>query len=311
MFIKKIKNNISNIRIDIFLKKKIKKSRNCIKKIIKKKKIYINKILCKKPSKKIKINDIIYIKKIKKKIIKYPPNKNISLNKVYEDKYILVINKNNNIVTHPGCGHINDTIMNKLIFNYPIINKQLPRCGIIHRLDKNTTGLIIIAKKKNIYKSLINDMKKRKITRIYKAIVLGKIKKNGIINQPISRNKFKRTKMEINKNGKKAITLFKIIEQYNICTLLKIKLKTGRTHQIRLHMNYLNHPIVGEKIYTNKKIINKIKKKKKYNFLLNFNRQALHASKIIFTHPKKKKIVINSNIPNDIYDLIFNLRNIN
>ncbi len=311
MCIKKIKNNISNIRIDIFLKKKINQSRNNIKKIIKKKKIYINKILCKKPGKKLKINDVIHIKKIEKKIIKYNPNKKIPLNKVYEDKYILIINKKNNIVTHPGYGHINDTIMNKLIFSYPIINKQLPRCGLIHRLDKNTTGLIIIAKKKNIYESLINDMKKRKITRIYKAIVLGKIKKNGIINKPISRNKFKRTTMSINKKGKKAITLFKIIEQFNVCTLLKIKLKTGRTHQIRLHMNYLNHPIVGEKIYTKKKIINKIKKIKKYNFLLNFNRQALHASKIIFKHPKKKKIVINSNIPNDIYDLIFNLRNIN
>ncbi len=307
----KIKKNIKNIRLDIFLTKFIKKfSRNKIIKVIKKGYIYINNIVIFKPNKKIKHKDIILIKKINIKKNIYLPNKKISINKVYEDKYILIINKKKNLIVHPGFGHINDTLMNKLMYIYPNIYKNIPRCGIIHRLDKNTTGLLIIAKKKNIYNLLISNLKKKKIIRIYKAIVFGNIKYKGKINKPISRNKYKRTIMSINKYGKKAITNFKIIENFNFCTYLNIKIETGRTHQIRVHMNYINHPIIGENIYTKKNIIEKFKIPLNIKKTIkNFKNQALHASTLKFNHPyKKNKIIINIPLPKNMLNLIFKLR---
>ncbi len=306
----KIKNNILNKRIDIILKKEIKNiSRNKIQKIIKKKKVFVNNKIIKKPNTKIKLGDIILIKKIKTKLV-YLPNKNIKLNKVYEDKNILIINKKNNIIVHPGSGNTQNTLMNTLMYYYPKTYQKVPRCGIIHRLDKNTTGLLIIAKDIKTYNKLINYMKNKKIFRSYITLVWGTIKNNGFINQPISRHKYQRKIMSINKNGKKSITHFQIIEKFPFCTLLKINLETGRTHQIRVHMNYINHPIIGENIYTRKNIFknfsipNIIKKK-----FLNFKRQALHAYSLKFIHPQKKnKIIINTYLPQDIWDLIFECR---
>ncbi len=306
----KIKYKTSNKRIDIILKKKIKNiSRNKIQKIIKNKKILINNKIIKKPSTKTKLGDIIVIQKIKNNI-KYKANNNIKLNKIYEDKNILIINKKKNIVIHPGSGNIQNTLMNTLMYHYPITYKKVPRCGIIHRLDKNTTGLLIIAKDINTYKKLIIYMKKKKIYRSYIALVWGKIKSDGLINKPILRHKFQRKIMSVNKNGKNSLTHFKIIEYFSFCTLLKINLETGRTHQIRVHMNYINHPIIGEKIYTRKNIFknfiipNTIKKK-----IYNLKRQALHAYSLKFIHPNnKKKIIINCNLPQDIWDLIFECR---
>ncbi len=300
----------SNIRIDIFIKKKIKNvSRNKIQKFIKKKGILINNKIIKKSNYKTKLNDLIIIINIKKKII-YKSNNNIILNKIYEDNNILIINKQNNIIVHPGCGNKNNTLMNALMYYYPIIYKNVPRCGIIHRLDKNTTGLLIIAKDIKTYEKLINNMKKKKIFKSYITLVWGKVKSNGIINKPILRHKYQRKIMSINKNGKKAITHFKIIEKYSFCTLLKINLETGRTHQIRVHMNYIKHPIIGEKIYTRKNIskqfnIPKIIKKK----ICNFKRQALHAHSLRFKHPNnKKKITLYSHLPKDLWNLIFKCR---
>ncbi len=306
-----IKNKYFNKRIDIFLSKKIKKySRNKIQKLIKNKKIYLNNKIVKKNNTKIFSKDIIKIIIKKKKYI-YKKNKNIKINKIYEDKYLLIINKKKNTIVHPGAGHLNDTLINKLIYLYPNIYNKLPRWGIIHRLDKDTTGLLIIAKKINSYIKLIKKIKKRKIIRIYKTLVYGNdIKNLDTIKTYIKRNKYNRKIMSIGKNGKKAITHFRVLEKFNFFTLLEIKLETGRTHQIRLHMNYINHPIVGEKIYTTKKIINnkKISKLIK-NKIIKLNRQALHATTLIFKHPiNKNKIVINCHLPEDILDIIFWLR---
>ncbi len=310
-----IKNKYFNKRIDIFLSNKIKNfSRNKIQKLIKNKKIYLNNKIINKNNTKIYPKDIIKIF-IKKNKNKYLINKNIKINIIYEDKYLLIINKNKNIVVHPGIGHLNDTLMNKIMYLYPN-NKNIPRYGIIHRLDKNTTGLLIIAKEINSYKILIKKLKKKKIIRIYKTLVNNNninnsLKNFGIIKNYINRNKYNRKIMSITKkNGKKAITYFRIIEKFNFFTLLEIKLDTGRTHQIRVHMNYINNPIVGEKIYTKKRILNKKKisklLKKKIKKL---NRQALHATTLIFKHPiNKNKIVINSQLPEDILDIIFLLR---
>ncbi len=311
MIIKKIINSIKIKRLDLCLLNILKKySRNQIKYFIKNKQIYVNNIVCIKPSKKIKKNNIITIKINKTKKIIKPKKQNISLNIIYEDKNIIIINKKKGLVVHPGSGNNNNTLMNSIIYHYPNIYKNVPRCGIIHRLDKNTTGLLIIAKDIKTYNILVKKLKKKKIKRIYKTIVLGNIKKKGSINKPISRNKYNRTEMSINKNGKKALTYFKIIEKFNFCTFLKIILDTGRTHQIRVHMKYIKNPILGDKIYNIKSGFFE-KKIEKYipNEIKKLNRQALHASTLIFNHPiKKTKINISSPLPHDIYNILFKLR---
>ncbi len=302
-----INKNYINQRLDKAIYLIIKKySRNKIIKLIKNKQVYINNTIVKKPNTKTKENDNIIIKIYKKKKnIKFK----IKLNIVYEDNYILIINKKSGLVVHPGIGNENNTLMNSLIYNYPKINNNIPRYGIIHRLDKNTTGLIIIAKNINTYNILIEKMKKRKIIRIYKTIVWGEIKYNGLINKPISRNKKKRTIMSINTDGKQAITTFKVIENFKYFTFLNVKLYTGRTHQIRVHMKYINHPIIGDKVYKNN-IFYKKKINKNINKLIKkLNRQALHASTLIFLHPIQKNIIkINTPLPNDMLNILHELR---
>ncbi len=305
----KLISTYNNLRLDIFLNKFFKKkTRNEIIKHIKEGKILVNNKKILKPSKIIKKKDIITFNTLLIKTKKIKKQKK-SLKIVYEDQYLIIINKQNKIIVHPGAGNYENTILNSLMFYYPLICKNIPRCGIIHRLDKNTTGLIIIAKDIKTYNILIQQMKTKKIQRLYKTIVWGNIIKNGIINKSISRNKYKRKIMQINDKGKYAITYYKIIEIFNHCTLLKIKLYTGRTHQIRVHMNYINHPIIGEKVYINKNIKYFQKKKYKLNKLKNFTRQALHAYKVKFIHPIKNNwIEISSHIPLDMYNLIFKLR---
>ncbi len=312
LYIKKkiiIQKNFKNNRLDLILKLFLKSfSRNKIKNFIKNKKVTVNNNICEKPSKKIKKKDLINIRiKIPTKNILFKSK--IPLNKVYEDNFLLIINKEKNKVVHPGAGNNKNTLLNSIIFYYPEM-QHLYRGGIIHRLDKDTTGLLIIAKNLYIYKLLKKQMKKRKIIRIYKTIVFGKIISDGLIDKPICRHKYKRKTMTVNKKkGRKAVTYFKVIENFSFCTLLKVQLHTGRTHQIRVHMHYIKHPIIGEKTYINKNIKKNIPKifKKQIEIL---NRQALHASTLIFKHPYyKKKIIINSPLPKDIYNLIFTLRN--
>ncbi len=309
--ITKIKQIYKKNRLDLYLVNILKKySRNKIQKIIKNKQIYINNFICTKSNKKIHKNDLIQITLKKKEKINKIKKKNIPLNIVYEDNHLIIINKKNGIIVHPGVENNKNTIMNSIIYHYPNIYKNIPRCGIVHRLDKNTTGLLIIAKEIKTYNILIEKIKNKKITRIYKTIVLGKTNKKGLINKPISRNKYNRTQMSINKKGKQAITYFKVLENFNFLTLLKVILNTGRTHQIRVHMKYIKHPILGEKTYTLKN--QSIKKKiKKYisKETKQLNRQALHASTLIFTHPIiKTKLNISSPLPKDMNNLIFKLR---
>ncbi len=305
----KIKKINNPNRLDLTIKKKLKiLSRNKIIQLIKNKNVLINKIKTTKPNKKININDKIIINYI------LPNNKlNISKKKldiIYEDIDLLIINKPAFTLVHPTLSkfNYNNTIVNQLMFYYFKTNKLLPRYGLIHRLDKDTTGILIIAKNIKSYTKLINNMKLRKIKRIYTTIVYGKTHKYGYINKSISRHPYKRTTMHINNKGKEAITYYKIIEQYKFSTLLKIILQTGRTHQIRLHMKYINHPIIGDKIYTNKDIKNynyNITNINIKNSINNLKRQALHATTIIFKHPiNKNYIKIESPIPKDMQKLI-------
>ena len=221
----------------------------------------------------------------------------IDLNIVYEDDDLIVINKPSNMVVHPGAGNTTGTISNALL-SYAENQKNLPRAGIVHRLDKDTTGLMVAAKSSLAYHSLVKQLSQREVSRVYLAIVDGEIYDDGTVNEPIGRDPNNRIKMAINYKGKEAITNYKPIEIYDGFTLVECKLETGRTHQIRVHMKSIKHPLVGDKTY------NKSSTKSKKTNLPEINRQALHAYKLSFKHPRNKEIIsFTSELPKDMLDL--------
>lgn len=219
---------------------------------------------------------------------------------VYEDKYIFVINKSAGLVVHPGSGNTSGTLMDMLLSHKKYLT-HVPRAGIVHRLDKNTSGLIIIAKDINVYYKLINLIKYRNIIREYDAFVIGNLVSGGTISVPIIRNKKKRTSMMSHNSGRPSITHYKIIQKFNYYTHIRVKLETGRTHQIRVHMLHIKHPILGDPVYrlgnyTPKNLISKMNL---------FSRQALHASHIKFVHPIKNILVdCYVSLPKDMIDII-------
>lgn len=295
-------------RLDKLLVNELKKySRSCIKKWIINSFVSVENKIINKPKKKIFGGEKIFIKLIQKKEnIFYPQN--IKLDIVYDDEDILIINKKNDIVVHPGIGNLKNTILNAIIYHYPN-NIYLPRAGIIHRLDKNTTGLMIIAKNIDSYFILKNNLKNKKIIREYEAFVIGILKEDGNINKPIKKNFFKRIKMTVNNNGKASITHYKILENFCYHTHLRLKLETGRTHQIRTHMSYIRHNIIGDQLY-GKNFFSKHFSNELFNVLKNFKRQALHAVMLEFYHPtNNNKIKFSSPIPNDMKILYKALKN--
>ncbi|WP_340147592.1 RluA family pseudouridine synthase [Buchnera aphidicola] len=302
------KNSYINQRLDKILSKIFPNySRSCFKKWILKGYVSINGKIVNIPKKKIMLLDKLVVKgRIYTKTF-YPEK--IFLNIIYEDKYLMIINKPCNMVVHPGYGNENKTLLNGLLF-YNNLLKLVPRAGIVHRLDKNTTGLLIIAKTIKTYFLLQKMLKFRKIYREYRAIVNGSLFGSGSIKVPISRHFFNRTKMSVSIFGKLSKTYYTVLENFPYHTLLKIFLKTGRTHQIRVHMLYLNYPILGDPLYKKKLFFNKYLNHKTLNILNNFKRQALHAYKLKFLHPITKKIIkIKSLLPEDMQKIIFYLRN--
>jgi 23S rRNA pseudouridine1911/1915/1917 synthase len=235
---------------------------------------------------------------------------NIPLEIIYEDDDILVLNKPSNLVVHPGSGNTNGTLLNGLIhFNKNL--EKLPRGGIVHRLDKDTTGLMVVAKNEESQNNLINQLQSKTVYREYRAIVWGQIWQNKVINRPIGRHPRQRTKMAVTKvNGKSAETSFEVLERFNYHTYVRCLLKTGRTHQIRVHMLDNNSPIVGDKDYGLKKII---PTKKMSDDLLKeikiFDRQALHAISLGLVHPKtNKEMKWTIDLPEDMKVLLSSIR---
>ncbi|WP_168892780.1 RluA family pseudouridine synthase [Enterobacteriaceae endosymbiont of Plateumaris pusilla] len=298
----------AGMRLDVYLANKLFKfySRSQIKNWIINNNIKINNIIINKPKKKIFIKDEIKINiKISQKKILWKAQ-NIPLNIIYDDNYLLIINKTSNLVVHPGNGNPDKTVFNSLLYNYPFL-RDLPRAGIIHRLDKNTTGLMIIAKTMLSYINLKIALKKHNIIREYEAIVSGIIKyNNDIINYPIRKyyNK-KNIRMIIDHKGKQAVTKYFLKRIFKNHSHLRIKLCTGRTHQIRVHLEHINHSIVGDPIYK-KSQINIITMNDK-QYLLNkiLKRQALHACNLKFIHPiYNYPLNFHSSLPKDMQYLI-------
>ena len=209
---------------------------------------------------------------------------NIPLNIVYEDDDIIVINKPKDLVVHPGAGNPNGTVLNALLYHYPPI-AEVPRAGIVHRLDKDTTGLMVVAKTIPAQTKLVRDLQKRKITREYEAVASGIMTKGGTVDQPMARHATKRTLMAVHPMGKTAVTHYRIMENYRNYTRLRLRLETGRTHQIRVHMAHIAHPLLGDQTYGGRPRPPKNASEDFMEVLRNFKRQALHAVMLRLAHP--------------------------
>lgn len=228
----------------------------------------------------------------------------IQLNIIHEDDQILVINKPIGMVVHPAAGNVSNTLLNALLFHAPQL-KDLPRAGIVHRLDKDTSGLLVIAKTREALVSLTKQIKLREVERIYQAIVYGVITSGGTIDEPIGRHPIQRKRMAVIDTGKPAVTHFRVMERYRTLTRIKVKLETGRTHQIRVHLAHIHFPIFGDQTYGKRLQLPKKASEELIDCLRNFKRQALHAFELGFIHPGTQTPVrYTAPLPDDIEKLI-------
>ena len=308
-------------RADIFLSKKINDlTRSFLKKLIKKDLLKINNKIISSPSIKLKTNDYLEIKLIYDQEKKLIPKK-IELDIIYEDKDILIVNKQKGLVVHPGTGNSKNTLANALAYKYKNnlsnINGKL-RPGIVHRIDKDTSGLLVIAKNNISHSKLSKQFSEHTIKRKYKCLVWGILRPlNGRIDTLISRNKRNRQLMSVSEmSGKRAITNYKTIrtffkEDIPKISLMECELETGRTHQIRVHLSYKGISILGDKQYGKKKLKFKKINKELFSLLDALQGQLLHAETIEFIHPTKNKWVkFKSELPKDFKKMIGFLENV-
>ena len=315
-----VKDDDKNLRVDVFINKKENDiSRTRVKNLILNENLKLNNEIIKDPSKRIIAGDILELTIPEPKKASIKPYK-YKLNIVYEDEDLVVLNKPAGIVMHPGAGNFDKTIVNALI-NYDKnslsnIGDEL-RPGIVHRIDKNTSGLVVIAKNNQAHEHLSIQFSKHSITRVYQLLIWGKIRPSkGKIETLITRSSKNRQMMEVSiSKGKKAITNYNTIEVFEnnhspTLSLLECKLETGRTHQIRVHMKYLGNSIVGDDKYKKKfKKIKNIDPLLEKN-LISLNRQFLHAKTLGFIHPKKnQEMIFNSILPHELEIILKILRN--
>lgn len=269
-------NDVDNTkRIDVFLMEKTDYSRTKVQSLIKDKKVKANGI-CVKPSYRVKENDNIEYEEYQEKEMSAEPM-NIPLDIIYEDDDVIVVNKQNGMVVHPAIGNESGTLVNALLFhskNLSDINGEF-RPGIVHRIDAYTTGLLVVAKNNKAHEVLAKQLEDKTTYRKYLALVWGVLpSETGTIDAPIGRDSKDRKKMAVtDKNARDAVTHFKVIERFKKATLIEVKLETGRTHQIRVHMDYIGHPVVNDPVYGRRKIIDE-------------TGQCLHAYELGFVHPK-------------------------
>jgi len=283
--------NLNEERIDKVISLKVPElTRSRIQNLIKEQKIFVNGEILKSKNYKVHLNDKIKVIIDEPKELNLSPE-NIPLDIIYEDDDLLVVNKEKGMVVHPAVGNYNHTLVNALLYHckgsLSGINGVI-RPGIVHRIDKDTSGLLIVAKNDFAHLKLAEQIKAHSFSREYEAVVYGNLKSDeGTINEPIGRHKTDRKKMAIrDENSKDAKTYYKVLKRYKGFTHVRLILKTGRTHQIRVHMAYIGHPVAGDKVYGPKKCISKL------------NGQCLHAKYIGFIHPRTGEFLeFESNLP--------------
>jgi 23S rRNA pseudouridine1911/1915/1917 synthase len=282
-------------------------SRSRIKEWITNNKVLVNNNIVSKPKEKVLGGEKIDIEvEIEEETYHQPEN--IELNIVYEDDDILVINKPRDLVVHPGAGNPNGTVLNALLYHYPNISR-VPRAGIVHRLDKDTTGLMVVAKTIEAQTHLVESLQLREITREYEAVAMGIITAGGTIDQPITRHPTKRTHMAVFPTGKPAVTHYRVMEKYRLHTRLRLRLETGRTHQIRVHMAHIAHPLVGDPLYGGRPRPPKGASESFIQTLRDFDRQALHATMLRLYHPiTGEQMEWHAPIPDDMLKLVHALQ---
>ncbi|MCZ7407778.1 RluA family pseudouridine synthase [Parvimonas micra] len=283
------------IRCDVFLSEKISNlSRTSIQKLIKEKLVFVNGKNI-KPNVILEIGDEITVSIPDKKEITLVAE-DIALNIVYEDDYIIIINKPRNMVVHPAAGNEEHTLVNALLNHCKLSMINSERPGIVHRLDKDTTGLIICAKDDETHLKLVEMFANREVKKKYLAICNGSFsKENGLIDKPIGRDEKDRKKMSVkSKSGKEALTEYNVLISNLKYSLVDVTLHTGRTHQIRVHFSSLNHPIVGDETYGNK------------NEKIKANGQMLHSYYLEFLHPITKKNLSFTVLPDEYFFSILN-----
>ncbi len=304
---KKVTAEFSNMRLDKVSSEMFKEfSRTQLKKWILEGRILLNSELA-LPKDNVHVDDVIEINPITEKKNFWEPE-DIYFDVMEEEKDYLIINKPNNLIMHPGAGSNNGTLANGLLYRYPEL-ENIPRAGIVHRLDKDTSGVLLVARTDKFRNYFVKELQERKVKKNYIAVVVGKIIGSLVIDDPIGRDKNNRTKMSIRPDGKEAYSLIKLEEDFNNYSLLNISIKTGRTHQIRVHLASKKLPIIGDKTYNPSANIAKNTPKELIELIRNFPRQALHSSKLSFVDPETHEdISFNSPIPQDIKNLISQLK---
>lgn len=263
----------------------------------------VNGKIVNKAREKVFGGEIIEVQAETEEEIRFVPQ-DIPLNIVYEDDDILVINKPKDLVVHPGAGNPDGTVLNALLHHYPQI-VEVPRAGIVHRLDKDTTGLMVVAKTLPAQTHLVSALQKRQITREYEAVASGIMTQGGKVDEPMARHPTKRTAMAVHPMGKPAVTHYRIMERFRNYTRLRLRLETGRTHQIRVHMAHIAHPLLGDQLYGGRPRPPKGASAEFLEVLRNFKRQALHAVMLRLEHPITGELMEwHAPLPDDFVELI-------
>jgi len=256
-----------------------------------------------KPKDRVNGNEVVCLSLNQKQNNNWVAEK-IPLNIVYEDEDIIVINKIFGLVTHPGAGNWTGTLANALLYYDPSLSK-LDRAGIVHRLDKNTSGLMVVARNEKAQKYLVEQLQSHLVDREYSAIVYGYMIAGGTVDEPIGRDSRDRVKQAVLVNGKEAITHYRTIDRFKSHTHVKAILETGRTHQIRVHLSHVGHSLIGDPMYGGRVRFPKKASEELKEVLLNFKRQALHSKKLTLTHPISGEIMSwKAPLPDDMAELL-------
>jgi len=228
----------------------------------------------------------------------------IPLNIIYEDESLIVVNKPAGLVVHPAAGHRAGTLQNGLLF-YDESLAEVPRAGIVHRLDKDTTGLMVVARNLVSHKYLVNQIQQREVHREYQAVVHGVMTGGGTVDEPIGRHSHDRVRMTVREDGRPSVTHYRVLKRFRAYSHLHLELETGRTHQIRVHMQHLRHPIVGDPVYAGRPRIPPEAGAEFIELLRNFGRQALHAWRLSLVHPVTDETINwQADLPDDMQQLL-------